>query len=183
LAFAPNESAIAACVSLHRAEWAIQDSFQELQSDLGHDMLSDSLVRTISDHAEDIASTWAKDVHENPTTLSYRPVDRRILEEKATAALHQFSRWLAGLEADEEIRAFYKAVGGQRRGQGIELCDLISSLMLLRKHIWQFNRSKGMGNDLMEVYRVMELDRRIIQFYDKAMYQLVRGYLDAEPEL
>lgn len=182
LAFVPNETAIAACVSLHRAEWAIRDSFSELQSDTGHDMLSDSLLLLIEKHADRIAALWAAEVHVNPTTTSYCQVEAGALEGRAAMALRQLGRWLVGLEANDEIRAFYRSVGQERRGQAIELPELVSSLTLLRKHIWKFGRDRDIMDSLIEMYRVMELERRIVMFFDKAMYHAVRGYLDAEEQ-
>ncbi|MCU0663020.1 MAG: NUDIX hydrolase [Myxococcota bacterium] len=179
LAFTPNQTAIAACVSLHRAEWAIRDSFSELQSGSGHDMLSDALVLIIEEHADSIAALWAEEVHTNPSTTSYRKVEAGTLEKTAATALRQLSRWLVGKEAVDEIHEFYRCVGKERKDQGIELPALVSSLTLLRKHIWKFGRESGIVDNLLEVYRVMEFDRRVVMFFDKAMYQAVRGYLAA----
>jgi len=178
LAFAPNESAIAACISIHRAEWAIRDSFLELTTEAGHRMLSDALLVVIEEHADRIAELWGREVRDNPTTASYRGVQGDALEARASQALHQFGRWLKGLEADDEIHAFYGELGRERCEQGVELYELLSSLAILRKHLWKFGRERRVMDSLVDLYRVMELDQRIVIFFDKAMYHAARGYLD-----
>jgi len=176
LAFEPNLTAIRACAEAHREAWAIEDSFRQLQSDEGQEMLSDALVRFMRDHAAEVAERWTEDVRTNPTTPSYRRVDPERLKEGAVRALSQFTRWLGGEEGDYEVRDFYRSVGEQHRRRGFALDEVISSLALFRKHIWTFARSQGVWRRPIEVYRVLELDQRFVVFFDKAVYQAVKGY-------
>jgi hypothetical protein len=52
--------------------------------------------------------------------------------------------------------------------------------MLLRKHIWLFARRHGVWERPIDVYRVLELNRRIVVFFDKAMYETTRGFEAAD---
>jgi len=180
LAFSSNVSAIRYCAAAHKEEWAIQDSFKSLQAgdevDDAQTLLSDALVAMVRDHAEEIAGLWFAEVRYSPTTTSYRNVDADELFSRAFSALSQFGRWLKGHEADEDIRAFYRAVGHQRQKQGFAMHEVLSSLTLLRKHIWTFSRGQGVWERPIDVYRVLELNRRIALFFDKAVYHTIRGY-------
>jgi len=176
LAFSANDKAIEACVETHRDEWAIQDSFRSLQSDEGREMLSDALITFIRDHAREVTQQWFDDVRSNPTTISYQKIPPEQLFSRGHTAISQFGRWLKGSEADEEVRTFYRALGEERRAQGFAVHEVLSSLSLLRKYVWTYARSQGVWQRPIDVYRVLELNRRIALFFDKAVYHTVRGF-------
>lgn len=175
LAFSANEKAVRVCMEVHQDEWAIQDSFESLQADEG-EMLSDALVGFIRDHAKEVTRLWFADVRSNPTTASYRKIDPDLLLERGATAVSQFRRWLKGHEADHEVRTFYQTLGRDRKTQGFAIHEVLSSLTLLRKHIWTYARSHGVWKRPLDVYRVLELNRRIALFFDKAIYHTVVGF-------
>ena len=53
---------------------------------------------------------------------------------------------------------------------------MLSSLSLLRKHIADYARGAGVWDRPINAYRVLELDRRMVLFFDRAMYQLAMGF-------
>lgn len=176
LAFSSNEKAVRFCAAAHEEEWAIQDSFTSLQADQGEELLSDALVALVRDHADEVTQLWLEEVRANPTTLSYRRLDPKQLYERGHTAISQFGRWLKGREADAEVRAFYRALGRERQAQGFSVHEVLSSLTLLRKHVWTYTRSHGVWERPIDVYRVLELNRRIALFFDKAMYHTAVGF-------
>ena len=176
LAFSSNEKALRTCAAAHQEDWAIQDSFVTLQSEQDKAMLSDALVALIQDRAEEVARLWLAEVRSNLTTTSYRRVPPDQLMERATSAISQFGRWLRGDEAANEVKAFYRALGRERKSQGFRSHEVLSSLTLLKKHVWTFARSQGVWERPIDVYRVLELNRRIAAFFDKAIYYTERGF-------
>ena len=176
LAFSSNEKAIRVCAEVHKDDWAIQDSFQNLQENEGSELLSDALVALIRDHAAEVSQLWLDDVRSSPTTLSYRTLDPDPLYEKCRVALSQFGRWLKGRGADDEIRDFYRSMGRERRRGGFAMHELLSSLSLLRKHVFTYARTQGVYQRPIDVYRVLELNRRIALFFDRAVHHVVRGF-------
>jgi ADP-ribose pyrophosphatase YjhB (NUDIX family) len=178
LAFSANATALQICAEIHADEWAIQDSFYSLQSNEGETMLSDALVNLIRDHATEVTRLWFEDVRSNPTTKSYRKIDRDNLFQRGYIALSQFGKWLKGSEADDEVKDFYRTLGRDRKAQGFQVHEVFSSLTLLRKHVWTYARGHGMWERPIDVYRVLELNRRIAVFFDKAMYHTALGFSD-----
>jgi len=179
LAFPANDRAVAACREGHREEWAIRDSFLHLQTmteGAPAEMLSDALVLLIRDHADEIAASWLAEVRSNPTTTGYRALDPQSLAARARQALLQFGRWLTSEEVAQEARDFYRALGAERAAQGIAAHDVLSSLTLLKKHVYAFARKQGIWERAIDVYRVLELDRRLVLFFDRAMYHTLRGF-------
>lgn len=176
MAFTCNDKALRICAENHQEEWMIRDSFQRLRDDDAKAMLSDPLVSMIRDHASDIAHGWLDEIRRTQSTTAYLNIDTEALAERAAAALSQFSRWLTGHEADQEVADFYNAVGRERRGQGFSMRQVLSAIMLLKKHVWDFAREHGVWERPIDVYRVLELERRIVIFFDRAMYHATRGY-------
>lgn len=176
LAFPSNEKAIRLCADLHQDEWAIHDSFHRLEDGSGARMLSDSLVGFLSEHADYVARLWMADVRSSHTTEGYRRLDTEMLHEECAAGLKQLGQWLEGQCSEEQTKSFYRDLGARRRSQGLELHEVLSALMLLKKHVWSYARSQGVWQRPVEMYRVMELQSRFAVFFDKAMYNSARGY-------
>lgn len=176
LAFGPHEKALRICAESHLEEWMIRDSFEHLETDDAKVMLSDTLIALIRENSEELSRRWLAELRENPATASYANVDSHQLLERAATALSQFSRWLSGHEADDEVAAFYHAIGRERRAQGFHNHEVLSALALLKKHIWVFAHSRCAWKRPIDVYRVLELNRRIVVFFDKATYHATRGF-------
>lgn len=178
LAFPSNEKAIRVCADLHRDDWAISDSFQNLENGNGAKMLSDSLVGFVGEHASYVARLWLADVRSNRTTGAYMRLDPEALLAECTTGLKLLGRWLEGESTEEEIRSFYRALGARRNGQGIKPHEMLSAVMLLKKQIWTYARSQGVWDRPVDAYRVMELQGRFAVYFDKAVYNLSRGFAD-----
>lgn len=176
LAFAANTKALAVCRALHEDEWAIRESFDHLLDDAPGRMLSDALVSLLQEHADEIAALWIDDIQGNPTTRAYQQVPREDLLDQVTMALSQFSRWWQGEDVGAEMRKAYRRTGRRRARNGFAQHEVLSALMLLRKHIWTYAHQQGMWRRPIEVYRVLELDRRLVLYFDRAMYYTSRGF-------
>jgi len=175
LAFAPHREAIGICARLHREEWAIQDSFSNLDGTGESEVLSDALLELVRDKAEEISLNWVKAVRASPSTPHYAEIEEWKIRERALEALSKFRHWLSASADDTELAEFYFALGRERREQGFSTGEVISALTLLRKEIWNFARSHQVLESPLDVYRVMELSRRIVLFFDKALYHASKG--------
>jgi hypothetical protein len=169
------------CADLYRDEWAIHDSFHRLEEGAGAEMLSDSLVGFVSEHAGYVARLWLADVRSSRTTAGYRRLDPQLLLAECTGGLQQLGRWLEGESSEEETKSFYRELGARRQSQGVDFHELLSALMLLKKHIWTYARSQGVWERPVDAYRAMELQSRFAVFFDKAMYHSSRGFADGGP--
>ncbi len=177
LAFAAHTEALAVCQALHREPWAIQDSFAHLYSERGEGLLSDALVALVEERAEEICGRWLEQVRSNPTTPTYARRDLPEVRGAALEALSRFCTWLREPSAERTMEAFYFEIGRARARQGYPLDELLSALTLLRKEIWAFAREHQILASPLDVYRVMELSRRIVLFFDKALFHSARGHL------
>ena len=176
LAFSSNRQALETCLVAHQEGWDIHDSFVTLGANQDKAMLSDELVALIEARADEIAALWLVDARRNPATSSYHTVHPDQLLERGTSAIAQFGRWLKGSTSLVEVKSFYELLAQERRRQGFAVHEVLSAIALLKKHVWTFARSRGMWERPIDMYRVLELNRRMAEFFDRAMVYTARSF-------
>ena len=185
LAFAPNQKAIEKYLEIYQDLWAMQDSFQRLEG--GNEpgtggMISDSLFDVITRDSHEITENWVSEVTTHPTTRHYAIPPHEETYQKANQVVKRFGRFITHPEEDsEENWNYFRGVGVERRQEGYKLSEVISALSLIRKHLfahvfghWELWKKP------IEMYRTMEFVSRVNLFYDKATYEISRGYDEAE---
>lgn len=180
LAFRSNQRAIDACVALHRDEWRIQDSFHAVQHGNDVPLLSTPAIRVIEEHSTDIAQAWFDEMLTSPTTLCYRHLDPEEMRNTAHTALSRLDAWMRGDAAAEEVSTFYRALGVRRAAQGCRLHEVLSSISLLKLHVWRFSRALGAFETSVDAYQLLELSFLVNSFFDRAIYHVARGFAESE---
>lgn len=181
MAFRANVKALEKCISSKEEYWAILDSFhksvgiKESSHDVGS-YLSDYLVRLIEKNAEVITVRWLNDVTTGKSTPTYAKSDSDKILTRNRMVISQLGKWLGGSYPDKDIKKFYRELGRDRKDEGFGLSEVLSALSISRKHIWEFAISQGMWNKPIDIFMALELERRIMLFFDKAAYHIARGY-------
>jgi ADP-ribose pyrophosphatase YjhB (NUDIX family) len=181
LAFSSNKKAIAAYLRSKKELWAIVDSFSKTFKESGprakkQNVLSDSIIDVIEQNAETIAKIWIADVTTNRSTPSYHNFDLSRLISIIHKIFSQLGKWFSGDYSNRDIRKFYMALGREMRKEGIALSEALSAVSLVRKHASEFAFSHGLWQEALDIYTVLELDRRILMFFDKASFYTTRGF-------
>lgn len=181
LAFPPNTKALARYAEEQQEYWAIVDSFAITADDDSleakkDNLLSTRLVALIEDHSEGIARLWVEDVMAHPTTPTFHAFDQQLLFQRVFLVLTHFGQWLSGSYHGQDIRSYYENLGRERKREGFAASEVISGLNLTKKHIWEFALSRGIWKRTIDMYMILELERRISLFFDRAAYSIVRGY-------
>ncbi len=186
LAFDSQEKAIQRFIELKRDLWSMHDSLETFVERTIQDkivypgnLLSDELTIAVQENSGKIVDLWLNDISSNPSTKSYHRHDREDLVSRAMFILGQFEQWLKGAKTESEFKNFYYMLGRQRRQEGIPLEELVSSLSILKKHIWMFTYSFGVWEKAVDIYRMFELGERLVYFFDKIVYYTVTGYRSA----
>jgi 8-oxo-dGTP diphosphatase len=183
LAFDSQERASQKFIDLKKDLWNMHDSLETfvestLQNRIVYPgtLLSDELVDVVQANSRKITELWLNDIASNPSTRSYRGFDRDDLSSKAMFIIGQFEAWLKGRKGENEFKVFYTALGAERRAREFPVEEVVSSLSLLKKHIWMFTYSFGVWEKAVDIYRMFELGERLVYFFDKAAYYTVMGY-------
>ncbi len=181
LAFRSNTKAVNAYIRAKRDYWAIVDAIVT-EADIDHpsepavNVLTSRLVDVIGKNAEGIAWSWIQDVTTNKSTPSYHTQDHQQLLKTALTVLSQIGLWLGGSYNDISIHDFYLKLGIAGRGMDFPLSEVLSTISLTRKHIWDFALTRGVWQQSIDLYMTFELERRLVIFFDKAAYYTTRGY-------
>jgi ADP-ribose pyrophosphatase YjhB (NUDIX family) len=181
LAFKSNMKAVNRFMFSKQEYWSIMDSFH-LSIGNGYpdflkgDYLSNKLIDIIEKNAEVIASRWMHDVKSNKSTPSYAHADEEFSLQRVQFFIRQFGKWLGGYFTDREVRQYYIDLGKRRKGEGFGLSEVLSAISLTRKYVWEFALSQGMWNKTIDIYMTLELERRMMLFFDKAAYYVAKGF-------
>lgn len=181
LAFPSNSKALRTYVEGKKDHWAIVDSFNLAADDAAlmekeKNLLSNRLVELIEASSDHIAQVWLKDVRSNRSTPTYHFFDRQLLYHRVFLVISHFGDWLSGSYHGQDIISYYVHLGRVRKEEGFSLSEVISALSLTKKHIWEFALSRGMWDRAIDIYTIMELERRISLFFDRATYHVAKGY-------
>lgn len=180
LAFESNTKAVNRYVFSKEEYWSIVDSFTlslgNKTDPIKGDYLSNKLISIIENNAEIIANRWMNDVQTNPTMPNYSHANNEHTVKRVLLFIEQFGKWLGGYFKDNDVRTYYVELGNKRKSEGFQLSEVLSAISLTRKYIWEFALSQRMWSKTIDIYMTLELERRMMLFFDKASYYVAKGY-------
>ena len=149
-------------------------------------MFSFKIIKLIETHAESLTHDFVADLLTNEHTPSYRRIPKEEVAQRALAFYQNLGNWV-GDPKDDAIRAEYERSGGNRCRQGIPVSEIVYSLILRKKHLRRYIREYGFvessgerfasGEPLpLALYNIQELNYVVGDFFDRALYYIMRGY-------
>ena len=152
-------------------------------------MLANRLIQLIENHSDSLTQQVLQDVLANEMTTSFRRVPKGELKPRIAALYQNLGKWIGNPNQDD-IRQEYEDWGRTRFRQGIPFSEIVYVLILTKKLLRTFIREHGLvrfsGDRVMtdellpvELYSIQELNYLVGDFFDRALYHLVRGYESA----
>jgi hypothetical protein len=141
-------------------------------------VLSQKFVDLIEKNAEKLAREWLQDVRKNVHTPTYHTFDEDRLYQRAFNMYKNLGQWLNVQTPKEQTSKYYLKYGQDRYQEGFPLPELIYSFILFRRHLWLFILHSGFLDTAYELLRALELNNRVILFFDRALHSMVLGYED-----
>ena len=149
-------------------------------------MLSMHQIKLIENHAESLTREVVADLRTNEHTPSQVQIPQDELASRIFALYRNLGNWI-GDPKDDAIRKEYEKWGIIRGGQGLPPSELAYCLILTKKHLrryirehWSvvFSGDRIATGELapLELYSIQELNYLVGDFFDRAMYYLLRGY-------
>jgi hypothetical protein len=139
-------------------------------------MLSQKFVELIEKNADKLARQWLQDVRKNVHTPAYHTFDEDLLYQRAFDMYKNLGQWLNVQTPKEQTTKYYLKYGQDRCQEGFPLPELIYSFVLFRRHLWLYILHSGFLDTAYELLRALELNNRVILFFDRALHSMVRGY-------
>lgn len=136
------------------------------------------LANYIVEHAAEWVEAWLEEVRRERTTPGY-PVypDIEELKRDTLALYHYLALWLRTAEWDPRIDDHYHRIGRDRREAGFALSEVISAILLAKRHLW----NGIIAGKQMSVALELQVSKAISLFYDKAIYHTILGYEGVPP--
>lgn len=155
-------------------------------------MISAKLIELIEIHANRLTTDVATDLATNPRTPGFRALLREDLEQRVFQLFHHLGNWI-GSPKSERVEAEFSEWGRRRFGQGIPLSEVVYAIIILKQHLRRYIQDNGLveaafpgtENDYvlpMHLHSLQDLNARVGEFFDEALYYLARGY-EAEAKL
>jgi hypothetical protein len=149
-------------------------------------MISAKLIELIEIHATRLAADVAQDLRSNPRTAGFRSVPQDDLERRVFQLFHHLGNWI-GHPKSERVEAEFVDWGRRRFGQGIPLSEIVYAIVILKQHLRRYIRDNGVVDAAfpridgdyvlpMHLHSLHDLNVRVGEFFDEALYYLTRGY-------
>ena len=143
-------------------------------------MISQLLVDLIEKNAGKLAKQWLKDVRQNVHTPFYDTFAEDLLYARALDIYQHLGQWLSVQTPKEQTARHYKKYGQERCQEGFPLPELIYSFILFRRHLWLYILHEGFYDTAYDLLRALELNNRVILFFDRALHNLALGYEECQ---
>ncbi len=140
---------------------------------LGREQL---LVKFLERHADELTRNWMRIVRNESLTRSYQALDEKTVFERALKMYQQLGQWVAGQFTKGDIQSYYRAVGAQRRREGFALSEVVRALIIARRVLWFKIQAEGMLDAEMDPALALEMNNKVLLFYDRAIYHVTVGY-------
>jgi hypothetical protein len=153
-------------------------------------MIGARLIELIELHANQLARDLARDLATNERTRGFRKVPFDELTARLFQIVHHLGNWL-GDPSSARVRAEFTSWGARRFDQKIPLSEVVYAIVVLKQHLRRYIADHGLveasfprvEQDFvlpMHLHSLQELNATVNQFFDEALYCLVRGYEDAQ---
>lgn len=128
------------------------------------------------DKADELTWNWIQAMQSRDDMPTYRTYDEKKLYERAFRVFSQLGKWISRETTREEIASQYLALGAQHRKEGFAISEVIMALILTRNQIWLKVQSEGLLDTALDLSQAMELNIRVLRFFDQAIYYAARGF-------
>jgi len=143
-------------------------------------ILATKLVKIIEKNSDVIADRWVDDVTTLQYTRSYWDQPREELHERSESVVSRLGYFISRRLPRERLAAFYRRLGQQRRAQGYPVEEVVMALLLLKRHIWLFVLQEGFLTINIELYQALELNNRVVLYFDRAIYYVTQAYSEED---
>lgn len=137
---------------------------------------SRKLADLIERSADELTKRYVRDIRRDPRMPSYQGFDQKEIYKRAFLVYSQLGKWVARETDKEELRKYWRALGRQRRREGFPFSEIVLSLCHIRELLWDKVLSSGLLDTAADLQQAVALDRRVVVFFDRALYQAALGY-------
>ena len=140
-------------------------------------LISDKLVELVEKDSDVIVKRWIERLRIDPTTSLYQK-NIEYIGKKAKKILEQLGQWVSYDTPKEEVGKIYADDGIELFKMQVPLCEVIRAMYLLRRTLWLHVGNESGFDTAFQLHQMKELNDRVILFFDRAEYYVIRGYME-----
>jgi hypothetical protein len=149
-------------------------------------MLGARLLQLIQVHAGPITRDVVNDLITNERTPTFRRLHPADVEARVSALFYNLGKWIG--DADEKaVCCEYEEMGRARLRDGVPISELVYALLIMKAHLRRYIREHGLVDFVgdrvappellpLELHSIQDINYRVGDFFDRALYHLARGY-------
>jgi hypothetical protein len=136
-------------------------------------MLLPRLIRTISDHWQEIAAQAIRRIRQEKNLTELGKYPEAELRERARAILQHLGTVLTSKEG--EIAECYEHLGRTRFEEGVPLHEVVRALQIIKSSMIEYGRRQNTTGPL-DIYAEEELELAADRLFDLMIYHVICGY-------
>ena len=139
-------------------------------------MVYSKLVKLIEDNQTELTRRSVKELRERSETKEYLSIPEDLLIERVGDVYSRLIGWLNKERRAADIPKYYNDLGKRRFQEGLPVSEVILAFMLLKRHLWLFVSEKNFFDSTYQLYQALELNNKVVLFFDKIIHFAVTGY-------
>ncbi len=141
-------------------------------------MLYLKIMEVLKTDAEQLSRRVVNDLLNRGETEYHKRYSEDIMFERVYDVYSTLNYWLDRARPKEEIQKHFKELGKKRFDDGIPLHEVVMFLMLIKRHLWLYLLEKHFFESSYELMKSLEMNNRIVLFFDRAILAATLGYED-----
>jgi len=139
-------------------------------------MLAGKLITILEKNGEELTQRIMNDLLSREETRHLRDLRQSRVYGQVYDVYNMLVSWLSGEKTKGKIIEHYIELGRQKYNEGVPLSEMLMVLMLIKRHLWLFAIEKKVIDPAYGLTHVLELNNRVVFFFDRVMYCTSVGY-------
>ena len=140
--------------------------------------LEGQLVEVIEDKEDEVALRWYREVKES----NYVPTLNNVSEDEALriarSVYDSLSKWLRD-PSSIDVKETFRSFGESMFRRGFRMEEMVQMIILLKRYLWLQLLQMGLMTTDLSIYQTLELNNKVVLFYDRSIYFALVGYREA----
>ena len=115
-------------------------------------------------------------------TGSYNKLHRKEVYRRIYEVYSRLGSWLSKDTPKDDLEEHYMRLGRRRVSEGIPLEEVVMALLLIKRNLWLYLLETYLFKSTFEIYQSLEMNNRVVLFFDRAIYFSSMGYEKARKE-
>lgn len=141
--------------------------------------LTEKLIKIIESSSEEIARNWCQEVRDSQYTPTLKTIPSERCYPIAMKVYRDLGYWLKDPEK-HDLKSNYEKFGESLHRLGIRMEEVVMILVMVKRYLWLHLLERGVMATDLDVYQTLELNNRVVLYFDRAIYHSLTGYREAK---